>query len=120
MRASVIFIKLARYFRQRRSESNASTGVGVHAGAGAHWVAVAEDVVDAAGRGPVLVILEPGDRKGRLVAGVGPVPGVGGDGIGGVRGVFERVILPVDASGFDRQDLGVDGYHGVAEAVQLR
>ena len=60
-----------------------------------------------------------GTAYAACLAGVGVVPFVGGDHVGGVRGVFEEVVLFVGLAGFDGGDFGVDLDHGVAEAIQL-
>ena len=73
---------------------------GLHAGrhfpdrrARADEVAVAEDVVDAADGGPEFVVAQPGGRVGGLGAGVGVVPRLGREGVGGVGRVFEEIVL---------------------------
>jgi hypothetical protein len=93
--------------------------VGLHADAGADEIAVAEDVVDAADGGPEFLVAQPRRGISRLFARIRSIPFVGDDRFGGVRRVFDDVVGFVHAAGFDGFDLGMDGEHGVAEAVEF-
>ena len=96
-----------------------SRRVRFHPDTRAHEVAVAEDVVDAADGGPEFVVVQPWRGVGGLGAGVGAVPVVCGEHVGCVWRVFEEVVGFVSGAGFDGYNLGVDGDHGVAEAVEF-
>lgn len=88
-------------------------------GAGADEVAVAMDVVDAGHRWPVFGSSHPGAGESGGLAGVGVWPFAGGDLVGGVRSVLERIVLGIGDTGFDGFDLSADGDHGVDEAIQF-
>ena len=88
-----------------------------HGRAAAEDMSVAVDIVDAGDAGPEFVLAEPGGGPGGLGATVGAGPLVAGDARRGVRGVFEGIIGFVERAGFDGEEFGVDGDHGVAEAV---
>ena len=60
--------------------------------AGADQVAVAVGVVDAADGRPELLLARPGGGEGGALAGVGVLPLVGGDDLGGVGRVLEQVV----------------------------
>src|SRR5574337_270482 len=93
--------------------------VGLHRDAGAHDVLVAMDVVDARHWRPVFLRLEAGQRERRQFARVGVCPLAGADHGGGVRRVFQRVVLAVKPAVLDRADFLADLDHRVDEAVQL-
>src|SRR5690606_36252794 len=65
--------------RKRGGVERTPSAVGVDGEAGADEVLVAVGGVDAADGRPVLGLPEAGDRVGRQLAAVGPVPGVGDD-----------------------------------------
>ena len=94
------------------SSSKASGG-----GQIAHEVAVPVRLVDAGHRGPVLVGRLPRREHGRLTV-VGPLPRRHERG-GGVGRAAQRAVLDVPATRRHLFDLGPDGDHGVAEAVEL-
>ena len=79
---------------------------------------VAEGVVHAVDRRPVLVCTRRTGGKDPLLPAVGTVPLT--DEVGhGVGCVLERVVRRVAAAVFDRTDFFADRQHGVAEAIQL-
>src|SRR5688572_21828962 len=95
--------------RRNARPRESALGVGLDRFAGAGEVAVAPDVVDAADRRPELVVLEPRRREGGVLARVGVLPGVGGDGLGRVRGVAEGALLGAHAPLLDLAHLVADG-----------
>src|SRR6266511_1694981 len=92
-------------------------GVVLEGRAGAHDVAIAVRVVDAADRGPVLVGCVDGGRERRLVAAIGPRPRVGGDVGRGVGRTAEGAVVERALPRLDTTDLVADREHRVAEAV---
>ena len=90
-----------------------------HARARADEVAVAEDVVHAADRGPELPVAQAFHGESGLLPAIRAAPAIGGHLVGGVRRVLEQVVLGVLAPLLDLHDLVVDGDHRVAEAVEL-
>src|SRR5688572_8940640 len=86
--------------------------------AGADQVAIAEDVVDATDRWPVLAFDQRRNRVHRLLAAVRVSP-LADDFGGGVWRVFQRVVVLVQRTVFHCADFFADADHGVAEAVQF-
>ena len=67
----------------------------------------------------MLVCAQPGGREGGLLAGIGVRPVVGTHHVGGVRGVFEGIVIGIRLASFHGLDFGVDCDHRVAESVQF-
>jgi hypothetical protein len=88
-------------------------------GARADEGAIAVDVIDSADGRPEFLEFKGGGGERGGFAGVGMGPGGGGDLVGGMGSVFEGVIEGIDLAGFDGEDFGVDGDHGVAEAIEF-
>ncbi len=69
--------------------------------------------------GKYFATLQSRQREGRVLAAVRVRPVVGGDVLGRVRGVAQRVVGGGPVAAGDPVDLGADGEHGVAEPVEL-
>src|SRR6266511_3239756 len=80
-------------------------GVVLEGRAGAHDVAIAVRVVDAADRGPVLAGCVDGGQERRLLAAIGPRPRVGGDVGRGVGRTAEGAVVERPLPRLDTTDL---------------
>nr|GEZ22423.1 hypothetical protein [Tanacetum cinerariifolium] len=85
---------------------------------GANQVAVAEHVVDATDRRPVFAFDQRGDRVYGLLAAVRMAP-FAHQFSGGVRCVFQRVVVLVQSTAFHRADFFANLDHRVTEAIQF-
>src|SRR5262249_34683776 len=94
-----------------RSPASARLRVILGGRAAADELPVAEDVVQPSHRGPELGRADKRGGERPELPGVRAVPGIGGDHLGGVRGVLEHVPLARLPSGLDLADLLADGDH---------
>src|SRR5512139_86516 len=74
-------------------------------GTGADEGPVPRRVVHPSHRRPELLPPDPGGGEGGALPRVGPVPGVGGDRLRGVRRPLQEVVLPVRTPFLDLPDL---------------
>ena len=82
-------------------------------------VPVTVAVIYSRAGGPELVVADPLEGIGGLLAGVGMAPGVGAYLLGGVGCHLHDVVGLVGLAGLDGLALSLDADHGVHEAVEL-